>query len=209
MSSLGTCHSTVTKVRGTVEARSGPIGFFDELNPVLDQKIVGRDILVGKDADKIAIAVARIDGVVAHPIGKDLIGRILDSELLLQGVAAAEMDPSAAQDAAATDVVILIDDDHGGSVIACRDGGGQPRDPGSDHDHVRRKVPFDLIRVSWALDSDPPTPAKVTAAPTPDRAPGEESSPAGELGRTVNGITIRRVPAHLSSRIFLVLVSQS
>src|SRR5207249_2131400 len=73
---------------------------FYELNSVFNQKIVGRDILVGKDADKISVAVPGISGVVTRPIRENTVGRILDPELLLQSVATAEVHSSPAENAA-------------------------------------------------------------------------------------------------------------
>src|SRR5207302_11115338 len=108
---------------------------FDELEPIHDHKIEGRDVVVGKDADKIQVAVSGVGGVVAHPIGENLVGGILDSELLLQAVAATEVHSSPTQDAPAADVVIFIDADDGGSMIACGDGRGEPRDSCSDNNH--------------------------------------------------------------------------
>ena len=69
---------------------------FDELHAIFDQKVVGRDILVGKHADKVSIAILGLAGIVAHPILEYLVGRILDAKLFLQGMPAAEMDPAAA-----------------------------------------------------------------------------------------------------------------
>src|SRR5215470_18786325 len=106
----------------------------DELDPVLDQAVVGRDVLIGEDPHEITIAIAGRVGVETDPVGVDLIGRILDAVLLLHGVAAAQMQPSAAQDAAAADVVILVDRDHRYTVVACRDGGSKSRDAGADDD---------------------------------------------------------------------------
>jgi hypothetical protein len=53
-------------------------------------------------------------------------------------VAAAEMDSSAAQHAAAADVEVLIDDDDGGPEIPRSDGRRQPSDACADDDHVGR-----------------------------------------------------------------------
>jgi hypothetical protein len=115
-----------------------------ELHAVLDQEIEGCRVLVGKDADEVAVAVSCHRGVVADPVGENLIGRILDPGLLLQGVAATEMDATAAQHAAAADVEVLVDDDDGRSEIPRRDGGRQPRNTCTDDDHIRRLVPLDL-----------------------------------------------------------------
>ena len=115
-----------------------------ELDAVLDQEIEGCHVFVGKHAHEVAVAVLGDGCVMAHPILENLIGGILDAGLLLQGVAAAEMDSSAAQHAAAADVEILIDDDDGGPEIARRDGCWQPCHARAGDDHVRRKIPSGL-----------------------------------------------------------------
>ena len=99
----------------------------DELDAVVEQELVGRDVLVGVDADQIAVAVAALGVVGAHPVEEHLVGVVLDVELLLQRMAAAELHASAAQHAAAADVVVLLDHDHRGAELARRDGGGQAR----------------------------------------------------------------------------------
>ena len=63
-------------------------------------------------------------------------------ELLLQGVAAAELDAAAAQHGVAADVVVLLDDDDRGAVVARRHGGGEARGARADHHDVGRKIPF-------------------------------------------------------------------
>ena len=132
-----------------------------ELHTVLDQKIEGRHVLVGKNANEVAVAVPGDGGVMAHPVGKNLISRILDAGLLLQRVPSAKVDTSAAEHAAAANVEILIDDDDGGPEIPRRDGGRQPCDARADDDNVGRKIPSGLrLGLVW------PTPAKA-AAPTP------------------------------------------
>ena len=100
-----------------------------------------RHRLVGEHAHQVAVAVAALAMVVAHPVREHQVGRILDAELLLQRVAAAETDAAARQHAAAADVVVLVDHDHRGAEIERRDGGGQARDAGADDDHVGGVVP--------------------------------------------------------------------
>src|SRR5262245_31023744 len=95
----------------------------DKVETVLDEEIIGREILIGEDTHQVTVAVARRVGVETYPVGVHLVGRILDAVLLLDGVAAAEMQSSAAEDAAAADVVVLLDSDHRYAVITCCNGG--------------------------------------------------------------------------------------
>src|SRR5262245_16341532 len=116
----------------------------NEFDSVLDQEVVGSQILVGKDADQIAVAVSARTGIKADPVGVDLIGRILDAMPLLYRVAAAEVQPSPAQHAASADIVVLVNRDDRDAVVARGDGGGETRYPRPDDNHVGRIVPLDL-----------------------------------------------------------------
>ena len=140
----------------------------DELDAVLDQEIVGRDVLVGENAHQVAVAEPALAVVVAHPVVEHLVGRVLDVQFLLQGVAAAELDPAAAQHAAAADVEVLVDHDDRGAVVARRDGGGQSGDARADHDHVGGVVPSDVAVGLGARLLSPPA---IATAPTPAAAP--------------------------------------
>ena len=115
----------------------------DELDAVVDQEVVSCDVLVGEHANQIAVAQLAFGVVVAHPIQKNLVGRVLDAELLLQSMAAANLHTATAEHAAAADVVVLLDDDNRGTIVACGNGCGQASDAGADDDHVHRVVPPD------------------------------------------------------------------
>ena len=196
ITSLGMCHSLVTKMRGTVEASGVTDRLLDELDAVVEQELVGRDVLVGKDADQVAVAVAALGVVVAHPVGEHLVGVVLDVELLLQRVAAAELDAAAAQHAAAADVVVLLDDDHRGAEVARRDGGGQARDAGADDDDVGGLVPADrALRARLRSQSRRPAPPR--------------RHPTAPLVRNDSaGVTIlRRLMAATSPNVVLLLAS--
>jgi hypothetical protein len=137
------CHSLVTKMRSTVDASGERIGFSDEFHAVGDQKVEGGDVLVGEHANEVAIAEAAFGVVEAHPVVEDLVRAVLDAELLLQRVAAADLHPPAAQHAAAADVEILVHHDHRGAVVARADGGRKAGDAGADHHHVGGVIPLD------------------------------------------------------------------
>ena len=109
----------------------------DELDSVLDEEVESRHVLVGEHAHQVAVAVACVRRVEAYPIMKHLVRRILDAGLLLQRVAAAEMDTSAAQDATTADVVILVDHDDRSTVVSRRNRRRQSRDAGADDDYIR------------------------------------------------------------------------
>jgi hypothetical protein len=164
---------------------------FDELDAILDQEVESREVLVGKDAYQVTVAVARDRRVVAHPVLEDLVRRILDAGLLLQGVAAAEMDASAAQHAAAADVEVLLHADHGGAAVARRDGGGEARYAGPDDDHVGRQVPFDGLRLGLVGAG-----AGESGSADTGRALRQEGAPA-HFVRTLAGAAIVCVLAHL------------
>ena len=172
--SAGMCHSLVTKMRSTVEASGWLDRLLDELDAVVEQELVGRDVLVGEDADQVAVAVAALGVVGAHPVEEHLVGVVLDVELLLQRVAAAELHAPAAQHAAAADVVVLLDDDHRGAKLARRDGGGQPGDAGADDDHVGGLVPVDAPARCASVAAPPAPPRLRRAAPlVRNRSPAE------------------------------------
>jgi hypothetical protein len=129
ITSLGMCHSWVTKTRGTVEASGVTIGFSMKVTP-----LSSRNWKVGTHSSanmrtEIAVVVAAVTASVIDPIGKNLVGAVLDVELFLQGVAAAEMDPAAAQHGVPADVEILLDDDHRGAVVARRYAAARPAAP--------------------------------------------------------------------------------
>ena len=114
----------------------------DEGDAVVEQELEGRHAFVGERANEIAVVVAAVAAAVADPVGENLLGAVLDVELLLQGVAAAEMDAAAAQHGVAADVEVLLDDDHRGAVVARRHGGGEARGARADDHDIRRKLPF-------------------------------------------------------------------
>ena len=142
ITSLGMCHSWVTKTRGTVEASGVTIGFSMKVDAVVEQELEGRHAFVGERAHQIAVVVAAVAALVVDPVGENLVGAVLDVELLLQGVAAAEMDAAAAQHGVAADVVVLLDDDHRGAVVARRHGGGEAGGARADDHDISRKIPF-------------------------------------------------------------------
>jgi hypothetical protein len=114
----------------------------DEGDAVLDQEVERRDVLVGKHAHQLAVVKAAVAAVVAHPVAEHPVGAVLDAELALQGMAAAELHAAAAQHAVSADVVIFLDDDDRGAVVPRRDRGGKSGDAGADDYDVSGKLPF-------------------------------------------------------------------
>ena len=115
---------------------------FDEGDAVVEQELEGRDAFVGERAHEIAVVVAAVAALGSGPIGENLVGAVLDVEFLLQGVAAAEMDPAAAQHGVPADIVVFLDDDDRGAVVARRNGGCEARGARADDHDVSRKIPF-------------------------------------------------------------------
>ena len=111
--------------------------------PFSIEKVVGRHVLVGEHADQVAVAVAALGVIEPHPVVEQHVGRVLDAELLLQGMAAADLHAAAAQNSPPADVEILVHDDDRRAVVARRDRRRQPGDARADHDHVGSVVPLD------------------------------------------------------------------
>ena len=86
-----------------------------------------------------------------HPVVEQHVGRVLDAELLLQGMSATDLHAAAAQDPPPADVEILIHDDDRGAVVARSDRRRQARDARADHDHVGYVVPFDVAVLCGGL----------------------------------------------------------
>src|SRR5207302_7387344 len=107
---------------------------------------------------------------------------------------ATEVDSSPAQDAAATDVIVFIDADDGRSMIACRDGCGEPGDAGADDHHIGRQVPFDLRLRLLGTHSRQRDGADAGCC-----AFRQESSSADWFPRACTGIAIVGVLAHFVS----------
>ena len=115
-----------------------------ELDAVGQQEFERRCVFVGELADDVAVAVTRRRVIVPGPVRENHVGRVHRAVLFLQTVPAAELDAPSAQDAAASDVEILLDHDHGGTGIAGRARAREPRNPRTDHHHIRRPVPLDV-----------------------------------------------------------------
>ena len=115
-----------------------------ELDAVGQQELERGGVFVGELADDVAVAVTGRRVIVPGPVRENHVGRVHRAVLLLQTVPAAELDAPSAQHAAATDVEILVDHDHGGTGIAGRASAREPRNPRTDHYHIRRSVPFDF-----------------------------------------------------------------
>ena len=132
---------------GSAGVRRGSASAFlatGELDAVGQQELERGGVFVGELADDVAIAVTGRRVIVPGPIRENHVGRVHGAVFLLQTVPAAELDAPAAHDAPATDVEIFLDDDHGGPGIAGRARAREPRNPRTDHHHIRRPVPFDV-----------------------------------------------------------------
>src|SRR5262249_35899322 len=116
----------------------------NEFDSVLDQEVVGRQVLVGKDADQIAVAVCARTAIKAAPARVALLRLFLGAVPLLYRFPPARGQPPAAKDAAPANIVVLVDRDDRDAVVARGDGGSEPRYPCADHDHVGRIIPLDL-----------------------------------------------------------------
>jgi hypothetical protein len=121
----------------------------DEGDAVVEQELEGRHALVGEGAHEIAVVVAAVAARVIDPVGEHPVGAVLDAELDLQRVAAAELDAPAAEHGVPADVEILLDDDDGGAVVARRYGGREPRRARADDHDIRRKRPIHALTV-WS-----------------------------------------------------------
>ena len=112
-----------------------------ELDPVLDEELEGRRILVREGPDEVAVAVAALPVIVAHPVQIHLVRGVVDPVLALIAGTAAEVDVAPGAHAVPADVDVLLEHDHGGAVVEGGHGGGEPRGAGADGDEVRRPVP--------------------------------------------------------------------
>src|SRR5712692_8045611 len=126
-----------------------------ELDAVGQQELERGSVFVGELADDVAIAVTGRRVIVPRPVRENHVGRVHRAVFLLQTVPAAELDAPSAQYAAAADVEILLDHDHGGTGIAGRASAREPRDPRTDHHHIRRPIPFDVgsLGLLWVQSS--------------------------------------------------------
>ena len=115
-----------------------------ELDAVGQQELERGRVFVGELADDVAVAVTGRRVIVPGPVRENHVGRVHRAVLLLQTVPAAELDAPSAENAAAPDVETLLDDDHGGTGIAGRARAREPRNPRTDHHHIRRPIPFDV-----------------------------------------------------------------
>ncbi len=115
---------------------------FDEGDAVIEQELERRNAFVGEGAHQVAVVVAAVAALVVGPIGKHLVRAVLDVEPFLQGVAAAELDPAAAQHGMPADVEVLLDDDDRRAVVARRYGGRKTCGARADDDDISRKIPF-------------------------------------------------------------------
>ena len=80
-----------------------------------------------------------------HPILVNLLRRILDAELVLQGMAAANLHAPSTEHGAATDIEVLVDKDDRRTVVTRTDGRRQSGGSGADHDHIGRMIPADGV----------------------------------------------------------------
>src|SRR5262249_32933316 len=103
------CYKRPLNGRGCFGA-DHPVNEFDS---VLDQEVVGRKFLGGKDADELGVAVRARTAKKAAPARIALIGRVLDAVPLLYRVPPAQVQPPAPQDAAPANIVVLVDRGNG------------------------------------------------------------------------------------------------
>ena len=115
-----------------------------KLDPIFDQEFEGRRVLVRKRAYEVPVAVPALTVVVAYPVQKPLVRRILPPVLPLIARAATQVDIPPGAHAVSADVDVLIRHDHGGSVIECRNGRRESRGPRSEGDEIGRQVPIIL-----------------------------------------------------------------
>lgn len=114
------------------------------MDPIFDQEFEGRRVLVRKRAYEVPVAVPALTVVVAYPVQKHLVRRILHPVLPLIARAATQVDIPPGALAVSADVDVLIRHDHGCSVIECRNGRRESRGPRSDGDEIGRQVPIIL-----------------------------------------------------------------
>jgi hypothetical protein len=114
----------------------------DEGDAVVEQELKRRHAFVGEGAHQVAVVVAAVAALVGGPVSKNLLRTVLDAELLLKGVTAAEMHAAAAQHRVPADVVVLLDQDHRRAMVARRNGGCEARGTCADDHDVGRKIPF-------------------------------------------------------------------
>src|SRR5688572_23091924 len=93
-----------------------------KLDAVGDEKFKGCGVLICEGTHQVPIAVSAFAVVVADPVLKNLVCRILDSMLTLSTGSATKVDISAAHHSVSTDVKVLLDHDHGGAVVECGNG---------------------------------------------------------------------------------------
>ncbi len=177
-----------------------PDQLLDHLDAVLDQEVVGRNVLVGEYAHEVAVAVAAVGVIGADPVLEHLVGRVFDIQLLLQRVPAAEMNPAAAQDAAAADVVVGVDDDDAGALVARRDRRRQARHAGADDHHVGGAVP-PRLRLGLAGTGRGQCHGTDTG-----RSGGEKASSADGSGHVSSPTAIGAIAHSNSSRCSVILL---
>lgn len=89
-----------------------------ELDPIGDEKVEHRHRGVRERTDDLAIVVAGLRMIGPRVLHVNLVGRIVDVELLLNARSAAEADVPPAQDRVPADIRVLVDDDDRGAKVA-------------------------------------------------------------------------------------------
>ena len=148
-SSLRIGHSFGLTCRGSVEASESPEKIEIPIEAVRGQEVVGGDRLIGKLANQLSVVESRFLVVGARPVGEQLVGRVVHALLLLEAVAAAEMDHAAAHDRDPADVEVLLDEEHRGALVARSDRCRQSRRARADDDDVHLPVPSDALRLRF------------------------------------------------------------